>query len=244
MARPDLIKTITDPLDRIAGRGHGFSKVYDDYLSLCCHALAKQEREYMEITKRYPNDRKVGEREADLFAEAFAAWQMALKDEYRDYLGEIYESRVSLGENGQFFTQESLCELLAAMTTKKLEDGQRVYDPACGSGRTLLAATRRNRLASFHGVDLDLRCVKMTALNMLCRNVNGEVVWGNALTLKAYGGYEYHRTPTGGVLEWFGENRAQQLIVQGLTEKIEQPKKAPEPEPEAPQESEQFSLSL
>lgn len=229
MARkPDIMlslnrKAITDPLDIIAARGYGFSRVFDDFLSLSCHALAKQERDYMEIIRRYPNDRTVGSREADQFRDAFHAWQKALKLEYRDYLGEIYEHRVSLGENEQFFTPEPVCEMMVAMTAGTLKDGQRTSDPACGSGRTLLALTRKNRLAYFHGIDLDLRCVKMTALNLLCRNVDATVVWGNSLTLKAFGGYELKRTFMGGSMEWFGENRAAELIRMGLVEAPTEP---------------------
>lgn len=244
--RPN-IKEITDPLDTIASRGHGFSRVYDDFLSLSCHALATQERDYMEVIRRYPNDRPFGEREADHFKTAFHAWQEALQKEYRDYLGEIYEKRVSRGENGQFFTPESLTEMMAAMTLDRLEDNARVSDPACGSGRTLLAATRRNRMAYFHGIDLGQRCVKMTALNLLCRNVNGAVVWGNALTLQAYGGYELQRTPLGGAMEWFGANRATELIRAGLSEtpKPQEETKPQEPNQTAEQdEREQYSLGL
>ncbi|ANL71901.1 N6 adenine-specific DNA methylase protein [Rhizobium phaseoli] len=240
-------KNITDPLDKIAHRGYGFARVYDDFLSLSCHALAEREREYMEIIRSYPNDRAFGEREADYFKQAFHAWQAALQVEYKDYLGEIYEQRVSLGENGQFFTPEHLCELMAAMTAEELKDGQRVYDPACGSGRTLLTATRRNRLASFHGIDLDQRCVKMTALNLLCRNVDGWVVWGNTISLDAYGGYELTRTPFGGKMEWFGENRARELITRGLTERVAEPVEVEQSQTEdraEVQKPEQYSLML
>lgn len=232
-------KAITEPLDKIANRGFGFSRVYDDFLGLACHALAEQEEDYMNIIRRYPNQHPMGQREADHFKEAFHAWQDALKVEYRDYLGEIYEQRVSLGENGQFFTPEPLCELLQVMTAPNLADGERVYDSACGSGRTLLAATRANRMASFHGVDLDLRCVRMTALNLLCRNVNGTVVWGNSINLNAYGGYELKQTPMGGSMEWFGENRASEIIRRGLH--VSQVEEHATPQQT---EEEQYSLGL
>jgi type I restriction-modification system DNA methylase subunit len=232
-------KAITEPLDKIANRGFGFSRVFDDFLGLACHALSAQEEDYMNIIRRYPNQHPMGQREADYFKEAFHAWQEALKLDYRDYLGEVYEQRVSLGEHGQFFTSESLCELMRQMTGGTIDDDARVSDPACGSGRNLLAATRSNRLAYFHGIDLDLRCVRMTALNLLCRNVNGAVVWGNSLTLKAHGGYELTRTLSGGAMEWVGENRASELIRMGLTEQPQQ-----ETAQKEQCEEQQFSLGL
>lgn len=210
------IKPIIEPLEKIAALGYDFPRVYDDFLSLSVHAFAQREEEYLAVMGKYRNDRALGEREADYFAVALAEWQKNLQTEYRDYLGEIYEQRVSFGEKGQFFTPENICELLTQITCPELPDGYRVYDPACGSGRTLLSATRVNRMATFHGVDLDHRCVKMTALNLLCRNVNGTVVWGDTLRLKAFGAYELHRTPMGGVIEWVGDNRAQELIEKGL----------------------------
>ncbi len=230
---------ICKELDKVAMRGHGFSRVFDDFLGLSCHALAKRDEDYLAIVNGYPNNHPKGHREADFFASAFARWQAALADDYRDYLGEIFQERVTRGENGQFFTPEELCEMLRHMIAEKIEDNARVYDPACGSGRTLLSATRSNRLASFHGIDLDLRCVRMTALNLLCRNVNGTVVWGNTLTLKAHGGYELRRTPLGGELEWFGENRASELIRMGLREAAEEQAKE-----ESVVEEPQYSLGL
>jgi type I restriction-modification system DNA methylase subunit len=216
-------------LDKIAARGYDFPRVYDDFLTLSCAAFSREEEEYMKITKSYPNDRKMGDREADHFKTAFHAWQDALKDEYSDYLGRIYEERVSLGEKGQFFTPESIAAMMTKLQGAELNDWQRVSDPACGSGRLLLEATRLNRNAYFHGIDLDHRCVKMTSLNLLCRNVDGAVIWGDGLTLKAFGGYELSRTPFGGAMERIGENRANFLIRAGLVEAH-----TPEPAKQAP----------
>lgn len=57
-----------------------------------------------------------------------------------------------------------------------------VYDPVCGSGRTLLSAAKLNRLRLFVGQDLDLRCVKMTAINLAINGLRGRVIWGNTLS--------------------------------------------------------------
>ena len=36
----------------------------------------------------------------------------------------------------------------------------------------------------FYGQDIDLRCVRMTALNLAFQNLYGFVVWGNSLTME------------------------------------------------------------
>lgn len=56
-----------------------------------------------------------------------------------------------------------------------------VCDPACGSGRMLLAVAEIHPHWEFHGQDVDLRCVRLTALNLAFRNLYGYVTWGNSL---------------------------------------------------------------
>ena len=60
-----------------------------------------------------------------------------------------------------------------------------VLDPACGSGRMLLAVAQRHRNWEFVGQDVDLRCVQITALNLAFRNLYGYVIWGNTLAVES-----------------------------------------------------------
>ena len=59
-----------------------------------------------------------------------------------------------------------------------------VCDPACGSGRMLLAVAEINPHWAFYGQDVDLRCVRLTTLNLAFRNLYGYVTWGNSLGLE------------------------------------------------------------
>ncbi len=59
-----------------------------------------------------------------------------------------------------------------------------VCDPACGSGRMLLAVAEIHPHWEFYGQDVDLRCVRLTALNLAFRNLYGYVTWGNSLGLE------------------------------------------------------------
>ena len=66
-----------------------------------------------------------------------------------DLFGQLYEQMFLLkskaSANGQFFTPDSLCRLMADITDSDVEENEsdkglvRVNDPACGSARTLLA---------------------------------------------------------------------------------------------------------
>jgi type I restriction-modification system DNA methylase subunit len=90
----------------------------------------------------------------------------------------------------QFFTPEPVVELMAALTMPEaVADDAIVHDPACGSGRMLVAGIRRNRFATFIGVDTDVTCVHMAALNCLVRNAETYVVHGNSLSLETWGGF-------------------------------------------------------
>ena len=66
-------------------------------------------------------------------------------------------------------------------------------DCCCGSGRMLLAVANENRerlLRVFIGHDVDLRCVKMTTLNLALHNLTGYVIWGNTLAAESKKVYE------------------------------------------------------
>ena len=48
----------------------------------------------------------------------------------------------------------------------------------------LLAVAEINPHWEFYGQDVDLRCVRLTALNLAFRNLYGYVIWGNSLGLE------------------------------------------------------------
>jgi len=111
-----------------------------------------------------------------------------------DALGDLFMEFLSFGKNGQFFTPQSICDMMAAMQGE-MEDGKSVYDCACGSGRMLLAAAKGNRNLMFYGSDLDSTCVKMTAVNLAMNSLKGEVAWMNTITMEHFGSFKIHRCP-------------------------------------------------
>jgi type I restriction-modification system DNA methylase subunit len=113
-----------------------------------------------------------------------------LLEGFSDPLGELYMQAISNGHNGQYFTPEPICDMMAAISVGNPTDGQTVADCACGSGRMLLSAAKINRHLKLYGADLDITCCKMALLNMLLNSLQGEVAHMNSLSNDFYRGYK------------------------------------------------------
>jgi type I restriction enzyme M protein len=114
-----------------------------------------------------------------------------LAEGFCDPLGALYEQLISKGHNGQFFTPDPVAELLAKLTAAgEAQTGERVLDPACGSGRMLLAAAKVNRHRRFYGADIDPLCCKMALVNMLLNSLTGEIAHMDSLSNNFYTGYK------------------------------------------------------
>lgn len=101
-----------------------------------------------------------------------------------DALGDLFMELVSGGRNGQFFTPENICNMMSEMTIPEVKDNQSVLDPACGSGRMLLAAAKRNRNAFFFGCDNDITCCKMAVINLVLNTLQGEIALMDSLNME------------------------------------------------------------
>ena len=114
-----------------------------------------------------------------------------LSEDFNDPIGELYMQAISNGHNGQYFTPTPICEMITAMSIgDAFEDGQTVLDPACGSGRMLLAAGKMNRHFKLYGADLDSTCCKIALFNMLLNSLQGEITHMNSLSNEFYTGYK------------------------------------------------------
>lgn len=110
---------------------------------------------------------------------------------FEDPLGELYMRAISNGHNGQYFTPTLICDMMAAINIgDNSHPGQTVCDPACGSGRMLLAAAKINRHMRFYGADLDITCCKMALVNMMLNSLTGEIAHMNTLSNDFYRGYK------------------------------------------------------
>lgn len=104
-------------------------------------------------------------------------------EEYEDILGEFFMRNVTMGKNGQYFTPEPVCRLMAKITSGN-DEGKTVDDCCCGSGRMLLAHacnSKNPHSKTYYANDIDLICVKMCLLNLLLNSLSGVVTCGNGL---------------------------------------------------------------
>jgi hypothetical protein len=222
-------------LRQIEGR---FFRKFDDWLDLMLAAFAGDEERYMATMSRYGPREPGKSHPADHFANAVGAIHLAMHEDnaasvIRDHLGEIYEAEgAAEREMAQFFTPMPLWELMARMTIDgTAPEDARIADPACGSGRLLMACIRLRPRGRYFGVDKDPTCAKMAALNMLWRNVDSHIVWGNSLSLKAHGGWM-----TSGQIRSIGSEVAHNLLeasVRAMENKPVAAEKAEASEPKA-----------
>jgi hypothetical protein len=186
-------KPFVSKMESLARR-HSVERVFSDFLVLATCAYHPKtlatpgidpdpdnEAEYLGVSKGYTRDELNG------MAELMALLRLqAAEQPFSDLLGEFFCEHVTRGRNGQFFTPENICKLMARMTVMEETEGQRIADPACGSGRMLLAVAEDSPHNLFFAADVDHQCARMTALNFLHNGLSGEVVCMNTLTLEAW----------------------------------------------------------
>jgi type I restriction-modification system DNA methylase subunit len=188
--RYDETKALLKLLDEAARRSHmNRAQAFDDTLRMIVCTLGRplMENEYMEVVERHTEGRK-GRRGCDSIAQFFGQLVHGMTETNRDLLGDLFEGAITRGEAGQFLTPEPICEMLARMNLPveptDLDGRRTVGDPCCGSGRMLLAAAAIQPNWQFVGQDVDVRCVRMAAINLALRNRFGHVVWGNSLAVE------------------------------------------------------------
>ena len=185
----ELLKTL-DEAARRSGVSRG--QAWEDFLhmTVCSLSGGRMEEQYMAVVKKHSQG-KPGRRGCDSIAELFAKSIAAMeteetRGEMKDILGDLYQGAITYGEAGQYFSPEPIARMMAALTVGDVPDEARhekksVCDPACGSGRMLLAVAEMQPHWLFIGRDVDLRCVRMCAINMALRNLYGYVIQGNSL---------------------------------------------------------------
>ena len=184
----DLLTTL-DEAARRSGVSRG--QAFEDFLHMAVCALSggRMEEQYLAVVKKH-SEGKPGRRGVDslatLYGQAVAAMEQT-RDEMKDVLGDLFQGAITYGEHGQFLTPEHLCRAMARLTIGDISEEESreqksVCDPACGSGRMLLAVAEMQPHWLFVGQDVDLRCVRLTAINLALRNLYGYVIWGNSFS--------------------------------------------------------------
>ena len=203
-ATPPLFKKLEE-LSRRSSVSRG--QAFEDWLTamVCALAAETKEDEYLAMVERHKQG-KQGQRGIDLMAQMLAELVDAMSREDIDVLGDLFQGSITYGEAGQYLSPASIAELLARMSVDPdarptREQPIYVSDPACGTGRMLLAAAEVNPHLELVGQDLDARCAKICALNIGLRGRYGWVVCGNSLSGETQFAYRigsfFSETPNG-----------------------------------------------
>ena len=162
---------------------------------ICSLSLRAKEDRYLEIVRNYEKP------DAYLIAEAFGALviEMGNKGEgLKDGFGDFYMEYLSHGHNGQFFTPEPICNMMARILNPA-GFGESVADCCCGSGRMLMVAAKVSRESLFFGADIDWTCAMMCVIILCLNGLLGEVCWMDTLLNRFYAGWRIELHPEHGV---------------------------------------------
>ncbi len=186
-----------------AGRFHEW-EIYSSFLELAAISISnavdwtqapEREKTYLEIISRF------NKREAEIFPKILAELVQALGCELADCLGSIYnELEFSNKWTGQFFTPIDISKMMGAMVIHDaVEELNRkgyitVSEPTCGGGSTIigLAQAMAEKGLNYQkqmvvtAVDIDIKSVAMTYLQLSLLGIPAVVIHGNSLTVKEY----------------------------------------------------------
>jgi type I restriction-modification system DNA methylase subunit len=201
----DGTQQLCDLLDE-AGQRAGVSRgqAFEDFLSCTVATLSNRqmEEEYLAVVRKGYAEGQPRRRGIDTLTQAFGTLINLMERTRKDILGDLFQGGITYGEAGQFLTSAEICQLMAALTVDEQTQNEIVADPCCGSGRMLLAYADNHRPRALVGQDIDLRCVRMTSINLALRNLFGYVLWGNTLAREVKLGYRTGLNMYGGVIRY------------------------------------------
>lgn len=146
---------------------------------------------------------------------------------WADPLGIFYEVMASNFKRsgfGQFFTPETVVDFMTEITMSD-HKGFTINDPACGSGRLLLAAGVRNPGLFCIGEDIDQVCCKMTVVNMLMHGLQGEVIHHDSIRMNFYKGWRLTRHKSGCPMTYKIKESESILMTKAIMQKVEEEEK-------------------
>lgn len=162
--------------------GLDVSQVFNDFLTYIIH--------YFTPNAKPLESWKYKTEQTAVFWDMFREWIKVINkqiscNEWYDAFGDLYmtcvASKMKQQGTGQFFTPEGLCDMMAEINSVEKMTGKYANDPACGSGRTLLAWHVRNIGNYLCAEDIDRTCCLMTVCNFIIHGCVGEVIWHNSL---------------------------------------------------------------
>jgi type I restriction enzyme M protein len=190
---PPALRGFNDIFRKLEYR-HAYVTVFDDFLTAMMNYFTPPEYQPLDVTcfgKYSEDERKLF---YDMIVEVIHVLQRELSNArlWYDVFGDYYQLLASRGKQsalGQFFTPDPAVDMMIQLQGDKDEltgKGLTIADPACGSGRMLIAYHAHFPGNYTFGEDLDPMCCKMTCLNMMLHGCEGEVVNHNALMPDSY----------------------------------------------------------
>ena len=183
-------------LERLSHR-HDIHRVFDAFTRFAACALAAQTREmeYLEEVKHWETT------DLGLFAEALGALVSEMESKpFEDVLGGHYMEFAlsSKGQqwNGEFHTQNNVCDMMAKMLLGDMEslpaEGSiNVCEPACGAGAMILSLAeacspevrRRLRVTA---IDINRTACNMTFINTTLWGIPARIIHGNSISMETW----------------------------------------------------------
>ncbi|HEY4065156.1 MAG TPA: N-6 DNA methylase [Puia sp.] len=185
------ISKFTELFDRLARYEDGY-KIFDNFLNYTL-LYFKENRKEGEMEEIF---RSLRLKEAPaIFEQMFLEIHSITAGnhmELEDPLGEFFQKRFASAKAGQFFTPESLAQMLGQLAGISADPGafgKIVVDPTCGSGRMFLESAKTYRYNLFFGADISPMCCKIATLNMLMNLLMGEITHMDSLSNEFYSCY-------------------------------------------------------
>ena len=129
-----------------------------------------------------------------------------LADKHVDHLGDMYLEKIvtrsSAQKQGLFLTPMTVAEMMAQTTIGQTDEEINILDPAVGSGRLLLAASKYAPNARLFGVDLDQRGLRIAMTNFAIHNLKGYLLHADSLRYEVDIGTEAGRYNWGFSNQW------------------------------------------
>jgi len=221
-------------------QSHGLNTVFTTFLEITATSIAAQmdPENASEREKRYEKITSKMEPETlSSYARMFALLYMATRehtDDPCDILGDIYhELRLNNEWNGQFFTPDHICRLMAQLVNPVDEYPDKegpilINEPTCGSGTMIIGAVwamkRKNfdfqHKSFFVAQDIDIRCVWMAYIQLSLYRIPAVVIHGNTLTMEEWSRWytPYARLPFMKELFLEMQNNKQKGVAQNVCE--------------------------
>ncbi len=205
MKRKSTKDELVEEIRRLSS-SQGLNTVFTTFLEITATSIAAQmdavnaserEKRYQEIASQIKPEN------LSSYARMFALLYLSVReheDDPCDILGAIYhELRLNNEWNGQFFTPDNICRMMAQMINpvNEFTDKEKpvmINEPTCGSGTMIIGAIwamqRQNidfqHKAFFVAQDIDIRCVWMTYIQLSLYRIPAVVIHGNSLTTEEW----------------------------------------------------------